>query len=793
MRIKKVLSRLSLKKGPASFAAATLASTIDYDLDNRENQIYLLRQIERLSTSSCVGGQELLFFNKNLDKTKELVAKLEILFKQMKVENGEVYSKKFISLYYKKLKDYIDLNITLGSSVHHPLYDEFLKNMKAWFEQGLEKESVRLPDLLSPLEEFKGYCPHDRNSNFLASKMIDFHIGDDFVDDFLAYLMLYQMRRQGLSFDRARNNIFCLLIEEYRNLDFDRCEHFLGSTTLSDLKMLIGDIQQNHYKNNLDANARDLKRIFSVLFWTLRNCAGKQDGQACPEDILYKVGRGCLDLQCSNYVLDLKYRLACSKYGFPIEKVFFINKNLAKGYEDLVLVYEQYPFEYVVEIMAQITFARFSAIDLRPQLEQFIYEEYHYGIAVTELFPTVRSEIDKYSDLIATIPNREGMVVVDNGNGPQQTLNRLTAPISICNARIGSIVRVNVFLRLLEKYDQYKKSNWSYSDIDSDALKVRSIIVNYDVLRRLYYGEDWGDLYSGYRGLNDVISRAKDFVVLQANLESVTHAFKKISDKFGRLKSDFEYLKSDNERLQIENRRLLKDSSEISELSALALEENSKLVEQHKQIAALNEDLQLQVKDLQVLSCELKKSLLDKEREIALPKKYLSAAYNESRGKTCSENPFIFDIIKAKNFYPLDCLSMIAYLAEGKVIILPEAMESAKKSGQNFTQTGRLLSLLLTLIYKYTPQYFEKGDAVARKVFTAKEYAAQDSETTQNSKGKSIRSVRSVQYLGRNFELRQHLKIGVANNVAFCLRVYFFMDPDMKCPVIGYCGSHPDK
>ena len=793
MRIKEILSKLSLKKGPASFAAATLASTREYDLDIRINQFYLLREIEGLSTGCYVDNPEFTSSDKISDKTKELVTKLKILFKQIKIERGEIYAEKFLSFYYKKLKDYIDSNITSTNNVHHPLHDEFVKYVKLWFEQGLEREFVRLPDLLSPLEEPKPDCLNNQNSGITAGKMIDFHIGDDFVEDFLAYLILYQIRRQALSFDRARNNVFGLLIEEYKNLDQDRCDGILGTSTLNELKMLMEVIRQDHYKENLDTNISDLKRIFSVLLWTLRNCTDKQDGRGCPENILYQVGKSCLDLQDFDFALDFKYRLACSKYGFPVEKVFFVNKDLADGYEDLVHIYEQYPFEYVVEIITQITFARFSAIDLRLQLEQFIYEEYHYGIAVTEFSPAVQSEIDKYSDLIAAIPNREDSVDIDDANGPQQTLNRLTVPITLCNGRVGSIVRASVFLRLLEKYNQYELSDWSYSAIDSDALKVRTTILNYEALRRLYSGEGGKDSYSGYKGLNDLVSRAKDLIGLQVKLESVTNALRKITDNFGKLKSDFECLKSDNERLEDENRRLLKDRSEISELSELALEENSKLVAQGREITTLNEDLASQVMELQALSDELKLSLLNKEKGSAGPQKYLSNTYNEPPEKACFANSFISDVIKARNFYPVDCLSLIANLADGKVIILPEALESAKELGQNFTQTGRLLSLLLTLIYQYTPLYFEKGDTAARKVFTAKEYAAKDSETTQNSKEKSIRSVRSVKYLGRNFEMRQHLKIGVANNLAFCLRVYFFMDPDMKCPVIGYCGSHPAK
>lgn len=793
MRIKEILSKLSLKKGPASFAAATLASMEEYDLDRRTNQIYLLRSIEAISTGSSVEGQESFSSNKNLDKTKELVKKLKILFKQMRIEKGNEYSERFFSLYCKKLKDYIDSDVTSRNNVHHPLYDEFQRNIKSWFTQGLENDFMELPVLLAPLEEPKQDDLQNLNSNVTASKMIDFHLEEDFAKNFLAYLMLYQVRRQGLSFDRAKNNIFGWIIEECNNRDQKVCVNLQGSSTANELKMLVEDIQQNHYKNDLDVNIEDLKRIFSVLTWTLCNSADNQHGIDCLASILYQVGKNCIDLRHHGFDVEFGCYIACSKYGFPIDEVFFANKKLAKGYEDLVFLYEQYPFEYVVEILTQITFSRFSAINVRPRLEQFIYEEYNYGIVTTQFSPSIQSEINKYSELISAIPDRENVVSIDDANGPQQTLNRLTAPISLCNGKIGSIVRVSVFLRLLEKYCQYSDSNWSYLAIDSDAQKVRSTIVNNDVLKRLCSGEGGEDSYSGYSSPDDVIRQAKSVIDLQVGLENVTRKLGKIGDSFEKLDSDFECVKSENERLKVENRRLLKERSEIAELSELALEENSKLVEQQNDFAIEKEDLVLQIHELQLFSEELKNSLHDKEVENARQQKYLAATYNERRDELCSVDSFVSSIIEAKNLYPADCLSLLSYLAKDKVVVLPEAMESARELDQKYTQTGRMFSLLLKLIYKYAPQYFEKGDTAAKQVFTAKEYAAQDSETTQNTKQKSVRSVRSVSYRGRNYDMRQHLKIGVANNVALCLRIYFFMDPDMKCPVIGYCGSHPDK
>lgn len=95
------------------------------------------------------------------------------------------------------------------------------------------------------------------------------------------------------------------------------------------------------------------------------------------------------------------------------------------------------------------------------------------------------------------------------------------------------------------------------------------------------------------------------------------------------------------------------------------------------------------------------------------------------------------------------------------------------------------------MAFEYRKIYFEEGDVAARKVFSISEYAAQESDTTSQTSEKRIQSIRTVKYNGREVVMKQHLRIGVSNDVSQCLRIYFFTDSDSKKIVIGYCGPHP--
>ena len=147
--------------------------------------------------------------------------------------------------------------------------------------------------------------------------------------------------------------------------------------------------------------------------------------------------------------------------------------------------------------------------------------------------------------------------------------------------------------------------------------------------------------------------------------------------------------------------------------------------------------------------------------------------------------------VQNKPFTPTQCLEFIQVLGGSRVEVLPEAYKSAEFSDPHFQYGDRLLKLLCKLVTNYYETLQKYGEDQASQIFTSNEYAMQESETVKNSKNVEIWGDRSVWYNGAVKKMVQHLKIGVKNNIAYCLRVYFFYDRKKEKIIIGYCGPHP--
>lgn len=117
--------------------------------------------------------------------------------------------------------------------------------------------------------------------------------------------------------------------------------------------------------------------------------------------------------------------------------------------------------------------------------------------------------------------------------------------------------------------------------------------------------------------------------------------------------------------------------------------------------------------------------------------------------------------------------------------ILPSAWSSAREASA-FEQTDRLSESLFTLAGKYTDAINTgTADAEARRMFTAFQYAANESETTS---GGRMRKHREFRYQGETVYFDQHLRFGVAQNVRTTLRLHFKIIDGVL--VIAYCGEH---
>lgn len=135
-----------------------------------------------------------------------------------------------------------------------------------------------------------------------------------------------------------------------------------------------------------------------------------------------------------------------------------------------------------------------------------------------------------------------------------------------------------------------------------------------------------------------------------------------------------------------------------------------------------------------------------------------------------------------------DCLLIIEHLS-GDVVILPSAWESAAEADKYFRDTPRLLRLLAKLVHSWfwAITIEGKSDAEARKVFTSSEYAANESGGIESS---DLGKLRTFIYNGKELKAFRHLRIGVANNRAHTIRVYFAWDAEEEKIIIAYCGEH---
>ena len=136
---------------------------------------------------------------------------------------------------------------------------------------------------------------------------------------------------------------------------------------------------------------------------------------------------------------------------------------------------------------------------------------------------------------------------------------------------------------------------------------------------------------------------------------------------------------------------------------------------------------------------------------------------------------------------PEEALQCVAALHGDRVHVLPSAWESARKV--NYYGNGRrLLSLLMKLATTYVDAMAEGGDVMARRVFTASEYAGRESYTIMQNR--SLMRARTWRFQNRDIPMVRHLKIGVSTDTRHSIRVYFEFLSDLNKIVIGWCGEH---
>jgi hypothetical protein len=136
---------------------------------------------------------------------------------------------------------------------------------------------------------------------------------------------------------------------------------------------------------------------------------------------------------------------------------------------------------------------------------------------------------------------------------------------------------------------------------------------------------------------------------------------------------------------------------------------------------------------------------------------------------------------------PEQALLLIAALFPERVVVLREAMMSARRAAA-FRKGRKLFDLLLKLVGPYFDAVRSgHGDGIAGQVFGAS-FAAVESELTTRSP--AARAARTRELDGAELVMWRHLKIGVKESAAECIRVHFDWSPRRDRLVIGHCGEH---
>lgn len=134
----------------------------------------------------------------------------------------------------------------------------------------------------------------------------------------------------------------------------------------------------------------------------------------------------------------------------------------------------------------------------------------------------------------------------------------------------------------------------------------------------------------------------------------------------------------------------------------------------------------------------------------------------------------------------VDQLHAISVLYPDAVHLLPSAIRSAEAADQ-FEHVDQLRDLLFKLVKEYRDGLVSgKGNHEACRVFGRNDFTSKESENLS----REGRSARTFDYNGERICMEQHLKIGVKDSEAHCLRVHFYWDSATHRIVIGHCGKH---
>lgn len=196
---------------------------------------------------------------------------------------------------------------------------------------------------------------------------------------------------------------------------------------------------------------------------------------------------------------------------------------------------------------------------------------------------------------------------------------------------------------------------------------------------------------------------------------------------------------------------------------------------------------EIKKRDEYIASLENNIKSLEDERNKLRQVKLVSETNNELDEKNIHISNFI-----AINKIPiLDILTYFEIEFSDRIIVLPTAKKSAKKSA-GFKFQKEAFSLLWRLSTEYYDRYTNGSDEQAKSSFGKNEYSPNEGSNLS----KQGRMSRTFKYKDKSIFMEKHLKCGNSEGTAECLRIHFECledGQDEKKIVIGYCGKHLDR
>ncbi len=445
-------------------------------------------------------------------------------------------------------------------------------------------------------------------------------------------------------------------------------------------------------------------------------------------------------------------------------------------YLDLEELFNKYSLDHAIEICVNLIKSRFTVLGIKNQLRQYLREELEAIInAKGDKSPDVEdiySEGSKYPELLVSDELSEQLYSIDSPNGPRPVTDKIIGPLCAVNMGFSKFVRTRIVKKLIVEYSTIKDDIACTQLLKQDEFvkTIQPLFKEIPSLLTIIKGNFYEDTYQYTADHVEIENLNEQIKTTAEELRNIQKEKTKLANEIKSVKEKILEINKEKSDLLAKNNDLKNDlNSWIDELE----KNQSKLDETQNINDKLNSDL------------------------FAITSKYDSLQYGLIKG-TKHAIASIDGLSIAKSFTtdkyqltPSDCLRLVSMLGETRVLVLNSAYESASKVDDHFKNGHRLLVLLCKLITFYYDAYFEKGDTLARNIFTNDELASNESETIRNSNNDAYWKDRRVIYNGNEVKMVRHLKIGRDHNVQHTIRVYFFFDQEEKKIVIGYCGEHP--